>query len=156
MSIEEQLLITIEDKYGSLRNFALTANLPPSSADSAFKRGLMNANIRTIISIGNELGISVDALAEGRIEMRKLKEASANLLNPDEAARNMAELDNIINYCTDDERALLVSFIELLRFCDYDDRLLRILEVFADCNNAGCEDMLRRARYINTVDEYKK
>ena len=67
MTIEEELKDYIIKKYGTLRNFTEKINIPNSTFSNILRRGLMNANVLTIIKICDELSISPDALAEGKI-----------------------------------------------------------------------------------------
>ncbi len=68
MDLEEKLKTLIIDNYGNLKNFAKIIDLPYSTVDTIFKRGLMKSGIANIISICNELNISVDGLSSGVIE----------------------------------------------------------------------------------------
>lgn len=70
MSSEEKLRSEILSRYESMYQFAASINMPYSTLDSIFKRGLENASIRNILKICNALEISADALAEGKIESR--------------------------------------------------------------------------------------
>jgi len=65
--IEDDLKYLILRKYKSIREFANVINMPYSTIDSIFKRGLQNSGLANIIVICRELGISVDSLAEGAI-----------------------------------------------------------------------------------------
>lgn len=68
MTIENQLKEKILAEYGSIREFAAKVKLPYSTIDSILKRGICNASIKNIIKICECLGISVDSLANGKIE----------------------------------------------------------------------------------------
>lgn len=67
MTIEEQLKNYIVMKYGTVRNFCNQTNIPQSTLSTLFKRGIMRASIDLIFKICDELEISADALAEGKI-----------------------------------------------------------------------------------------
>ena len=67
MTIEEELKDYIIKKYGTLRKFTEIIDIPNSTFSNILRRGLMNANVLTIIKICDELSISPDALAEGKI-----------------------------------------------------------------------------------------
>ncbi len=67
MTIEEQLKNYIVMKYGTVRNFCNQTNIPQSTLSTIFKRGIMRTSIDLIIRICDELEISADALAEGKI-----------------------------------------------------------------------------------------
>lgn len=70
LSIEEELKNIILSKYKSVRDFALSCDIPYSTLDSIFKRGVDKANITSIIKICSELGLSVDALANGKLSFK--------------------------------------------------------------------------------------
>ena len=70
MSVEQELKQLIISKYGSVRAFTLKIDMPYSTIDTIFKRGVSKAGIDNIFKICVELGISVDQLAEGRIMAR--------------------------------------------------------------------------------------
>ena len=70
MTLEEKLKAIILDKYDTLKSFANCIGLPYTTVDTIFKRGIMKANVVNIIKICNELSLSADALASGRIVYR--------------------------------------------------------------------------------------
>lgn len=55
--------------YASKSDFARKADLPYSTLDSIFKRGLQNASIANIIKLCNALNISADGLSNGKVIM---------------------------------------------------------------------------------------
>lgn len=69
MTTEEQLKEFIIGKYKSLRNFVNTSGIdvPYTTIDGIFKRGIKNSNVSTIIRLCKVLNISVDELANGNI-----------------------------------------------------------------------------------------
>lgn len=70
MSIEQQLKEMILSQYSSIREFSIAINMPYSTLDSIFRRGVENASIANIIKICKQLSISADELASGQITMR--------------------------------------------------------------------------------------
>ena len=68
MTKEEMLRDYILSKYRSVLEFTETIGMPYSTISTIFRRGIDTANIQNIIKICQELEISADALAEGRIE----------------------------------------------------------------------------------------
>lgn len=70
MSIEQELKELILSKYGSIREFSKVLDMPYSTIDSIFKRGVENASVANIIRICEKLSISADGLAEGKIILR--------------------------------------------------------------------------------------
>ena len=67
MTIENKLKEYILSHYKSIREFTNTINMPYSTMDNIFRRGIKNTSVHTIIKIGNALNISVDELANDRI-----------------------------------------------------------------------------------------
>ena len=70
LAIEEELKALVLSTYGSVREFSLVLDMPYSTLDSIFKRGVENASIANIIKICSALQISVDELASGKIVKR--------------------------------------------------------------------------------------
>jgi transcriptional regulator with XRE-family HTH domain len=67
MTIEEQLKSLIVSRYSTVKQFSKEANIPYSTIDTILRRGILNASVDNIIRICQTLGISADALADGRI-----------------------------------------------------------------------------------------
>lgn len=67
-TIEDKLKDFILCNYKSIRQFSLEVNMPYSTIDTIFKRGVANASISSIIKICTALGISADMLAQGEIK----------------------------------------------------------------------------------------
>ncbi len=67
--LERQVMDLILKNYASKSDFARKADLPYSTLDSIFKRGLQNASIANIIKLCNALNISADGLSNGRVIM---------------------------------------------------------------------------------------
>lgn len=64
-------------KYGSLKEFATVIDIPYTTLDSIFKRGIMNASVYNIFRICSGLNISADGLSKGQI-IEKLPEAESS------------------------------------------------------------------------------
>lgn len=67
MTIEEKLKDLILTKYRSIREFTQTIDMPYSTFSTIISRGIENSSVNNVIRICKELGISADALADGRI-----------------------------------------------------------------------------------------
>lgn len=67
MTIEDKLKAYIMTKYRSLREFTQTIGIPYSTMTTILKRGIANSNVLNIIKICQELEISADELAAGKI-----------------------------------------------------------------------------------------
>ena len=72
MKIEERLRKLMEAKSGSVNAFATAAGFAQSSTVySVLERGMMKAQIGTMIKICQCLGISLDELGDGKIVSRE-------------------------------------------------------------------------------------
>ena len=68
MSIENKLKDLILNRYHSIREFTIAIDMPYTTMDSIFRRGIGNSSVSNVIKICKALGISADALADGKIE----------------------------------------------------------------------------------------
>lgn len=67
MGIEGELQDFIKTQYRSIREFALSIGMRQQTVDGILKRGIANANVSSMICICRHLGISLDALVDGKI-----------------------------------------------------------------------------------------
>lgn len=67
MTIEEKLKDLILTKYRSIREFTQIIDMPYSTFSTIINRGLENSSVTNVIKICKALGISADALADGKI-----------------------------------------------------------------------------------------
>ena len=67
MTIEDQLKNLILSRYRSIREFVISIDMPYTTMDSIFRRGIGNSSVSNVIKICKALGISADELAEGKI-----------------------------------------------------------------------------------------
>ena len=67
---EDKLKEYILKKYKSIREFAIDIDMPYSTIDSIFKRGVRKASVDNIINICEFLDISTDALIDGYIDRK--------------------------------------------------------------------------------------
>lgn len=65
--LESQLKQMIIDKYGSLKKFSDTINMPWTTLDSILKRGIANSNITNVLKITKELGLDTEKLVDGEL-----------------------------------------------------------------------------------------
>lgn len=65
--LESKLKEIIIKKYGSLKRFAESINMPWTTLDSILKRGVANSNIINVLKITRELGIDAEKLVDGDI-----------------------------------------------------------------------------------------
>lgn len=67
MTTEEKLKELILKRYHSIREFTIYIDMPYTTMDSIFRRGVGNSSVSNIIKICKALSISADALADGEI-----------------------------------------------------------------------------------------
>lgn len=67
---EDLLKEKILSEYKSIREFTQKIEMPYSTLDTILKRGIRNASVDNVIRICDFLGISTDALINGRIERK--------------------------------------------------------------------------------------
>lgn len=67
MTTEEKLKDLILSRYHSIRDFTNSINLPYTTLDSMFRRGIDNSSVTNVVKVCKALDISVDALADGEI-----------------------------------------------------------------------------------------
>lgn len=70
MTTEEKLKEYILMRYKSIREFTQIADIPYTTMDSIFRRGIANSSINNVMKICKVLNLSVDALADGELKPR--------------------------------------------------------------------------------------
>ena len=68
MNIEEQLKREILMKYRSIRAFTMQLEIPYSTLDSVFKRGVANAGVSTMIKVFNALDLDIESIQSGILQ----------------------------------------------------------------------------------------
>lgn len=91
--LEKQVMDLILKNFSSKSDFARKADLPYSTLDSIFKRGLQNASIANIIKLCNALNISADGLSNGKI-------IKLNQNNTIQQSLDLFTIDNILPIST--------------------------------------------------------
>lgn len=71
MNFEAELKKLIKKKYGSIRAFSQTTNIPYSSIDNIFKRGIMGVSIQIVLKICSELNIDVEKIQEDKLVIKE-------------------------------------------------------------------------------------
>lgn len=72
MTTEEKLKELILKRYHSIREFTIAIDIPYTTLDSIFRRGIGNSSVVNVIKICKALGISADALVDGEIKPVKI------------------------------------------------------------------------------------
>ena len=86
MPIEEQLRQLILSKYKSVRAFTLEAQIPYSTVDNIFKRGIGGTAVTTVVKICDTLNITVEGITRGCIEYRNTVTSTPVQLTPQQSA----------------------------------------------------------------------
>lgn len=113
MTIESQLKQEILTKYKSVRAFTTTNNIPYSTLDSVFKRGIQNAGVSTMIKVFNALDLDIESIQEGQLRHRKKEENSPST---DEAAPGEKLDQEIIHLVRDllpEQKDFLLAALQL-------------------------------------------
>ena len=76
MTIEEQLKTRILDRYKSVRAFTQEIDIPYSTVDTLFKRGIYGTGVSTILKIFQALDLDVESISTGELKV-KIKKAPA-------------------------------------------------------------------------------
>ncbi len=97
MTIEEQLKQAILTKYKSVRAFTTAFNIPYSTLDSVFKRGISNAGVSTMIKIFNALCLDIESVEDGILRPKEPSVEKETPLNLSEADQNLMELFHELN-----------------------------------------------------------
>ncbi|MCD7919504.1 MAG: hypothetical protein LUG45_05425 [Clostridiales bacterium] len=86
MTIEEQLKEEILSKYKSVRAFTSAINIPYSTLDSVFKRGISGAGIGTMLKVFDALDLDIESISGGTLFHKDEHSSSSdkNYLAPDE------------------------------------------------------------------------
>lgn len=85
MSAEEQLKQEILSKYKSIRAFTTAINIPYSTLDSVFKRGITNAGVSTMIRVFDALDLDIESVQDNCLRHRQFNKNAPSL--SDEALR---------------------------------------------------------------------
>lgn len=72
MTIEDKLKCVILEKYKSIRAFTKIIDIPYSTIDTMFKRGINGTSVITIIKICKALNIDTDALFDNEIKDKQI------------------------------------------------------------------------------------
>lgn len=65
--LESKLKALIIHRYGSLKKFADTIDMPWTTLDSILKRGVANSNITNVLKITHELNLDTEKLVDGEL-----------------------------------------------------------------------------------------
>ena len=65
--LEANIKSLIIERYGSLKKFSETINMPWTTLDSILKRGMANSNITNVLKITRELGLDAEKIVDGEI-----------------------------------------------------------------------------------------
>lgn len=128
-TIEEKLKELIIARYGTMLAFSSAINIPNSTLAAILIRGVDKASINNIIKICNELNISTDALAEGKIVQVEEK--------PSTDWKDLKEIITFVRLALSSSAGLTLDGEPLT----YED-----IEDFIEHLNLSCEFIVRKHR----------
>lgn len=73
MTIEEQLKKIILDRYKSVRAFTQEIDIPYSTVDTIFKRGIYGTGVSTILKLFQTLDLDVESISTGELKPKTKK-----------------------------------------------------------------------------------
>lgn len=91
--LESNIKALILKKYGSMKKFCETIDMPWTTLDSILKRGIANSNITNVLKITQELGLDAEKLVNGQISYLKDPNTLAAHFDGDDYTES--ELDEI-------------------------------------------------------------
>ena len=74
MKFENELKALIKDKYKSVRAFSKQINIPYSTIDNIFKRGIMGVSVQVVLRICLALNIDVEKIADDKLVLKENNE----------------------------------------------------------------------------------
>ena len=111
MTLEEQLKSEILNRYKSVRAFTTSINIPYSTLDSVFKRGITNAGVSTMIKVFSALDLDIESISSGILchrvaEQKKSPDTTEAALGEDHMIALYRELNHegqekLIDYADD-------------------------------------------------------
>lgn len=152
--VEVRIKEMVIDKYGSLKKFCETINMPWTTLDSILKRGVANSNITNVMKITKELGIDTESLASGLILNSCEKNISTRIKKSNPKIIQYYEMLNDIGKHEATKRVE-----ELTRLSEYaKENNEDYLEVKASHNDAVLNDdeIEKMNRDIELMKKYKK
>lgn len=116
MTTEEKLKDFILSHYNSVREFTISIDMPNSTLESIFKRGIGNSSVTNIIKVCKGLNISVDALADGEIvPVQKRPSTKYNdRIEVKEIVEDVKDILNTKGFVTVDGKPITVGGIDSL------------------------------------------
>lgn len=110
MTIEDQLKNEILSKYKSIRSFTTAIQIPYTTLDSVFKRGISNAGIGTMLKVFCALDLDIESIQTGQLKHREetIKEPTS------ENASEFSENERIFKSLPSDLRQEALRYMRYL------------------------------------------
>lgn len=109
MTIEEQLKQEILKRYKSVRAFTTTINIPYSTLDSVFKRGITNAGVSTMIKVFDALDLDIESVQSKELRHRT---HIKNSPSADESAPGEKQLVSLYHELNEEGQNKLVDYAD--------------------------------------------
>ena len=121
MTVEMQLKEKILERYKSVRAFTVAIDIPYTTLDSVFKRGLLNAGIGTMIKVFSALDLDIESASEPILRQKispapTVSETEQKPVTKDELLPVLKELGYVSgeNELTDSDVKFLTTIIRAL------------------------------------------
>ena len=105
--VEAQLRELIIKKFGSLKKFTETIDMPWTTLDSILKRGVANSNISNVLKITKELGLDSEKLVDGKILFKPNYGTLISINNSDDEEFNNIQISKKQSPTYDDVELLI-------------------------------------------------
>ena len=93
--LEANIKSLIIERYGSLKKFSETIDMPWTTLDSILKRGMANSNITNVLKITRKLGLDAEKIVDGEIIFSGEQEPTTLAAHFDGSEYTEDELDEI-------------------------------------------------------------
>lgn len=135
MTIEEQLRAMILRDNKNMSDFCQKHGLTYTTVDTILKRGIRKAGVNNMILLCQALGISLDALVEGRIEKAAKQGGTYSVEGIIEnAKKNVMEADGLTlngRTVTDTQRLMIAESLDfLLAYQQNSERLKERIDTY--------------------------
>lgn len=146
--LETEVKKIIISRYGTVKKFADTIDLPYSTVDTILKRGFKNSNAYNVGLIFGALDLDTNSLLDGKIKLLT-PETLIDELEGFEDFESFEDFEGLSDTCID----------EMLHSGKFNDNTTRILELLKKTDRKGQYITLKLLKYLaehdsNVLDSY--
>ena len=139
--LETEAKKMIISRYGTVKKFADTINLPYSTVDTILKRGFKNSNAYNVGLIFGALGLDTSSLLDGKIKLLK-PEILIDELNGFKDFESFEDFEGLSDTCID----------EMTHSGKFNDNTTHILELLKKMDRKGQYITLKLLKYLTEHD----